>query len=165
MHSRHANTRRNTKRRSAEPWIGELIVVKEYDQMDSLREILELPARNHGAPTAIDETEAVERVADEHPPFEMSEENAINSESTNDAEHGAKRKREEEEEGYVEAVLPSMPNLKRRRVMSPGSLCDQQKSLPTSSDKSAKVLVAEKENIPPIEVSTYRPVVIDNVDT
>ena len=43
--SRHTNTKRNTKRRSSEPWIGEMIVVKEYDQMDSLRDILNQPAR------------------------------------------------------------------------------------------------------------------------
>src|ERR1700737_149565 len=43
--ARHANTGRNKRPKPSGPWIGEMIVVKEYDQMDSLREILNCNAR------------------------------------------------------------------------------------------------------------------------
>src|SRR5271169_5644123 len=62
MHSRHANTRRNIKHTSPEPWIGEMIIVKEYDQMDSLRELLTKGARKYldkGGPAELDVMEDV----------------------------------------------------------------------------------------------------------
>ena len=49
LQARHANTRRKIKPRPVGPWMGEMIVVKLYDQMDSLRQILERPARIHVA--------------------------------------------------------------------------------------------------------------------
>jgi len=152
MHSRHPNTRRNMKRRSTEPWIGEVIVVKEYDQMDSLREILELPARIHGTPTEVDESETVEQVATELTELEVSQLKSTPSESTIGAEQGIKRKREEEKEEEVEAIVPLIQNPKRRRVMSPGSLCHQQTPSPETRHENAKVLDTEQENHSPAEV-------------
>ena len=48
IQSRHPNTRRNIKRRPEGPIIYDMIVVKNYDQMDSLRQVLSLPPRIHG---------------------------------------------------------------------------------------------------------------------
>jgi len=50
IQSRHPNTRRNIKRRPDGPIIYNMIVVKNYDQMDSLRQVLSSPPRIHGPP-------------------------------------------------------------------------------------------------------------------
>lgn len=152
MHSRHANTRRNMKRRATEPWIGEIIVVKEYDQMDSLREILELPARIQRTTAEVNESEAVEQVETEETEREVSELKSTPSQSTTGTEQGIKRKREEEKEDDDEAIIPSVQNLKRKRVMSPGSLCHQQTHSPETRRETAKVFDMRKENISQVEV-------------
>ena len=139
MHSRHANTGRNIKRRPAQPWIGEIIVVKEYDQMDSLREILDLPARVNGPATEDDNSSSVEHVDVDHPVVDIIEQT-----SSTTAECGVKRKRAEE----IVDETPSEPEVRRRRVMSPSSLCET----PKNSESSIRAINFGKENIPPFEV-------------
>jgi hypothetical protein len=149
MHSRHASTRRNMKRCTTEPWMGEIIVVKEYDQMDSLREILELPARIQRTPTEDNESEAVEHVVTE---LEVSESKSTPPESTKGVEQGIEQKNEKEKENDDEAIVLSIQNPKRRRVMSPGSLCHQQTPSPETRHETPKVVDTEKDYISPIEV-------------
>ena len=114
MHSRHANTRRNVKRGPTEPWIGEIIVVKEYDQMDSLREILDLPARVNGSATEDDNSSSVEDVSVDNTVVDADKETWTTTECA------GKRKQEEE----IVEETPSEPEVKHRRVMSLSSLCE-----------------------------------------
>src|SRR5437016_3952314 len=114
MHSRQANTRRNIKHGPTEPWIGEIIVVKDYDQMDSLREILDLPARINGSVTEEDNRKSVECVDADKTIVDVAEQMSTT------AENGVKRNLEEES---VDESL-SEQEVKRRRVMSPSSLCE-----------------------------------------
>lgn len=49
-----------------EEWVGEMVVVKVYDQRDSLRDVLESPARIH--PLELDEQVVEEEVVEEEIP-------------------------------------------------------------------------------------------------
>lgn len=138
MHSRHPNTRRNIKRGQSEPWIGEIIVVKEYDQMDSLREILDLPARINGPPPEDDNSTSVEHVNVNNAVEDIVEQTPTT------AERGAKRKREEE----IVDESPSEPEAKCQKVMSLSSLCE-------TSEVLIRPLNLGKENIPPFEVLSF----------
>jgi hypothetical protein len=81
------------------PWIGEMIVVKVYDQMDSLRDVLEQPARIHFQ----EEAEVVEEI----PCGEMG------------IERTRKRKREEEAEEQREDAV-------EKERMGEELTCDQE---------------------------------------
>ena len=138
MHSRHANTRRNIKRAPPEPWIGEMIVVKEYDQMDSLRELLDTRARKFVNKEEPAELEGTEQVLDEG--FLLrTPERGLN---------GLKRKRGEDEElDDEEEVAPQ--ELKRRKIsviQNESTKCSDEKTLP-----ALKLMHKGKENIPPSE--------------
>ena len=141
MHSRHANTRRNVKRGPTEPWMGEIIVVKEYDQMDSLREILDLPARSNGSAAEEDNTNSVEAVN-----VDDTMEDVVEQTSTT-VKSAPKRNQVEE----IVEERPSEPGVKRRRAMSLSSLCET----PSKGDSSIRPINREKENIPPFEVSRF----------
>lgn len=137
MHSRHANTRRNVKRAPPEPWIGEMIIVKEYDQMDSLRELLDNGARRY--------TDAEETVQFDASEDGVEEDGVLRTTGT--GFRGVKRKREEEEDiSNEEEVVPQ--EVKRRKVSAnhkqEGSLLDE-KPLPAT-----KCVDKGKENIPPL---------------
>jgi len=129
------------KRGPAEPWIGEIIVVKEYDQMDSLREILDLPARVNGPTAEDDNSSSVENVS-----VDNTVEHVVEQTSTT-AECGIKRKLEEE----MVDESPSEPEIKRQRVMSPSSLCES----PKKTELSTRVINPEKENVPPFDVLCF----------
>lgn len=141
MHSRHANTRRNVKRGPTEPWMGEIIVVKEYDQMDSLREILDLPARINGSAAEENNTNSVKAVN-----VDDTMEDVVERASTT-VESVAKRNQEKE----IVDKRPSESDVKRRRAMSLSSLCET----PNKGDSSIRSVNREKENIPPFEVSRF----------
>jgi len=137
MHSRHANTRRNIKRGPAEPWIGEIIVVKDYDQMDSLREILDLPARINGPVMdkpveSVDADKVIVDVGDQTPTA---------------AENGVKRKLEEE----IVDEAASEQDVKRRRVMSPNSLCER----PNKDELLTRPIRLGKRNMQLCQVLDY----------
>jgi len=138
MHSRHANTRRNIKRAAPEPWIGEMIVVKEYDQMDSLRELLDKGARKYldkGGPAELD---VMEDVMDEEFVFR----------TPRSAMKGLKRKRDEDEDlAGEEEMVPQ--DLKRRKIVAvqnEGTKCSDEEMSP-----ALKLVHTGKENIPPSE--------------
>src|SRR5271155_1858902 len=137
MHSRHANTRRNVKRAPPEPWIGEMIIVKEYDQMDSLRELLDNGARRY--------TDTVDSVQFDGSEDGVEEEAVLRT--TAAGFRGVKRKREEEEDvSNAEEVVPQ--EAKRMKVAAnhkqEGNLFDE-KPLPAT-----KCVNKGKENIPPL---------------
>jgi hypothetical protein len=137
MHSRHANTRRNIKRPPAVPWIGEMIVVKEYDQMDSLRDILAQPARKYGPPPSTDdgEREKVERAA----------ENDLIPED----QHGVKRKRDTEEHESKHDSPEVEPELKRRRFSDNTANQTEPDVAMTEKSESSVTGAGGKENLPP----------------
>ena len=137
MHSRHANTRRNVKRAPPEPWIGEMIIVKEYDQMDSLRELLDNGARRY---TDTEESAQFDGSED------GVEEDAV-LRTPGRGFRGVKRKRDEEEDvSNEDEVVPQ--EAKRWKVAAnhkqEGNLFDE-KPLPAT-----KCVNMGKENIPPL---------------
>src|SRR5271170_4798371 len=138
MHSRHANTRRNIKRAPPEPWIGEMIIVKEYDQMDSLRELLYNGARKYVDAEEISQLDAAEDVLEEEPVLRTPKRGL----------RGTKRKRDEDEDVLNEEEFVPQ-EVKKRKVIEnhkqEGNLSDE-KPLP-----SAKFVTKGKENIPPLE--------------
>lgn len=107
MSSRHANTGRNGRERAKSmardgdkvkgrfrgQWAGEMVVVKVYDQTDSLRNVLERPARIH----PLEEEDVVEEI----PCGETG------------VERAGKRKREDDEEDEQEKMLQAV---KKRRT-------------------------------------------------
>ena len=107
MSSRHANTGRKDRERGRKmvrngdkvkgmfkgQWAGEMVVVKVYDQTDSLRNVLERPARIH----PLEEEEVVEEI----PCGETG------------VERPGKRKREGDGEGEQEEMLQAV---KKRRL-------------------------------------------------
>jgi hypothetical protein len=135
MHARHANTRRKIKRPPSTPWIGEMIVVKEYDQMDSLREVLQQPARQKRL--AVEESGFTEH---------LIEESVFDEECR---EGGLKRKREESDDESPES--PRQQNTKKRKVMSDAgnhSIEEDTQSV-TTPEKMQLDIAPGKENIPP----------------
>src|SRR5271154_310988 len=113
MYSRRANTRRNpNKQRRIGPWIGDTIVVKLYDQMDSLREVLDFPARIY----SVKAKEKEKGVLDKKSGTQLIED-AQGKESGVISREG-KRKRDESEDVVSDCESPSVPDIKRRKVMS-----------------------------------------------
>ena len=151
MHSRHANTgRRQVRIKREAKWIGEVVVVKLYDQRDSLREVLEQPARIHPVETQGLEAGEVEVKEQEQEQEQVVEE--IPCRETR-SERIGKRKREDEE-----AVLRCRGDTtiddevnKRRRI-------GEKKSTPLDNDEADRVTRVEvvipkksstKENVCP----------------
>jgi hypothetical protein len=144
VHSRHANTRRNPKRALPEPWIGEMIIVKDYDQMDSLREILENPARVNEISTETEEE------IDTQSPLNCGEERDISSGDGHeliDATRGVKRKRNEEEE-EDSCQYPDEHRLKRQKVT--GDSKEQQAKESVILNRETEKVASEKANIEPL---------------
>lgn len=113
MHSRHANTRRNIKRPPPQPcWIREMIVVKEYDQMDSLREILEEPARIY--PEAED-SDAV-KCSDSHFETQSANSDCLIEETTEDKRLGEGLS-DELPDGTADDELILRPRFKRKKAI------------------------------------------------
>jgi hypothetical protein len=137
MHSRHANTRRNIKRSPAVPWIGDMIVVKEYDQMDSLRDILAQPARKYGPPSSSDDGEREKA--------ELATENELIPED----QQGLKRKRDAEENESNPDSPEDEPESKRRRFSD--NTVNHPVADVTITEKSASSVAGAggKENLPP----------------
>jgi hypothetical protein len=133
--SRHANTRRHNRRPPAEPWIGDMVVVKEYDQMESLRQILELPARTHPDPAESNSSDTIATT--------VQTDARTDEESTN-TEHDSKRKRDAEEEGDGDGIIQDS---KRRRVIDDVENHSDKDQL--SPEPEAAPVNREKENIPP----------------
>jgi hypothetical protein len=143
MYARHANTRRKINQSSLTPWIGEMIVVKEYDQMDSLREILVQHPRKDG------------------PRIQTKTEDCVDfaeyGESLGACENGVeesdlKRKREDSDSEALDSPLKQVS--KRRRVMSDAG---NQGPLPMEDIEFEKLDASQadvkgKENIPPTDV-------------
>ena len=133
MYSRHANTGRNTKRTRGTPGIREMIVVKEYDQMESLRELLESGARKHPEKEDTVQSEGIEDSEKEESPLRSPK-------------RGMTGKRNEEKEGHVSYKKQSAErDIKRRR---PTAEPTEDRNL--SLEKS-KFFNNGKENIPPLE--------------
>jgi hypothetical protein len=138
MHSRHANTRRNIKRPSAVPGIGEMIVVKEYDQMDSLREILEQPPRKCGPLSSTDDGEhdIVERV--------------IENDLIPECQQGVKRKRDDDNSQSDHESTDEEPEFKRRRFTdNPDNQQEKENAVTSEKPESPEVGIGGKENLPP----------------
>jgi hypothetical protein len=146
MHARHTNTGRNIKRGGSGPWIGEVIVVKEYDQMDSLREILEKDAKQSSG--RVDEVEKEECVA---------KENARNVvEMKEEQECGLKRRRDDYlSDSDSESIdSPTRQISKKRRVMSDARNQTEPESelekLETVEEKMQVDTPKGKENVAPV---------------
>jgi hypothetical protein len=150
MHARHTNTGRNVKRGGSGPWIGEVIVVKEYDQMDSLREILEKDARKSSGRVE-DDSEGEEFVAKE------SARNVV--EGKEELECGLKRKRKDclSDSDGESTESPTQQISKKRRVMSDA----RNQSDEPESEREKQEAVEEKmqvdtpkgkENVAPVQV-------------
>lgn len=138
MHSRHANTRRNIKRPAAEPHIGEMIVVKEYDQMESLREILDQPPRKCGTPSSTDDGE------------QDKIEGAIENGLIPECQQGVKRKRDDDNGQSDHESTDSEPELKRRRFTdNPDNQQEKENVVTSEKPESSEVGIGGKENLPP----------------
>lgn len=135
MYSRNANTQRKPKRRRSGPCIEDMIVVKTYDQMDSLRELLESNPRKDDMTNGLDDEDVLKRVEEAEKA---------------DVARGMQRKRNEEEIDFEGMGSPTEQASKRRRIIvdadndtSPMELLAAESLFPTVDG------VRGKENIAP----------------
>lgn len=136
--SRHANIRRHTRRPPASSWIGEMIVVKEYDQMESLRQILESPARIQPDPIENNNPETIGTAVETDANMHIDEE-SINGEP-------ATRKHDGEEQDDGNGAIQQ--DSKRRKVIDDTENGRVEDRL-SPDEHSVRPVNPEKENVPP----------------
>lgn len=145
LQSRHPNTRREIKRTPSEPIVYDMIVVRNYAQMDTLREILDCPARIYGPPPIVPEIQEWKEI-----PAPASIEDTTTLESAGGTL--GKRKRDEEPMPTARDEEAGKPAKKRRTSIEIEDILNI--DLPKSPHRSPKkVLAPGKENIPPAEVN------------
>jgi len=116
-----------------------MIVVKEYDQMDSLRELLERRARKFLDKGELDHMEEAGDVLEEEPSDLRTPRKGV---------RGLKRKRDEDEDlSNEEEVAPL--DLKRRRVAANPN--EETKYSERGESLMPELMHKGKENIPPVE--------------
>jgi hypothetical protein len=144
LQSRHPNTRREIKRPPSGPIIYDMIVVKNYAQMDSLREILDCPAQLHGPPPIVPEIEESQELPAPAP---------IENTATSELAGGnlGKRKRDDEPMATPGDEEAEKPAKKRRISIEIEDILNL--DLPKSPVRiSPKELAPGKENILPAAV-------------
>ena len=114
-----------------------MIVVKEYDQMDSLRDVLAQPARKYGPPPSTDNGE--------HEKVERATENDLIPED----QRGLKRERDAEENESQRDSPENEPELKRRRFSDNAVNQPVADVAMTEKSESSVAGAGGKENLPP----------------
>lgn len=141
LKARHANTGRHAhaKRTPQGVWMREMIVVKQYSQMDALREVLDLPARKYSNMVSVEE----------YAELEVQDSCRDEDEIPNQVARNLKRKRDQEvveAENDCEAVEPDAKRLRISEDYPPDP------KVPTTPDPDGNGLLTShpgKENVPP----------------
>jgi hypothetical protein len=148
LQSRHPNTRREIKRPPSEPIIYDMIVVKNYAPMDSLREILDCPAQIYGPPPILPEIEESKEI-----PAPAPIEDTVTSESV----EGNLGKRKRDDEPMATPSDQEAEKATKKRRISIGIEDILNIDVPKSPHLSPKKILAPgKENIPPATVNVLQ---------
>jgi hypothetical protein len=149
--SRHPNTKRNAARRPKGRPIRDMIVVKLYDQMDSLRDILGQPAQCHEDVEGMEDMEEATDQEDSEGADQLDATRARSEERDVTQSRTNKRTYEEIDLDSEDGVGEAKESKRHETTMKIIDLC-----CTPSTPRVEATFATEKENLPPhIEVSLF----------